>query len=168
MNKNKILKIIIFIMLGILIIIGSYFKLKFNHYDNNFDFIRDFNNKLFGLSIIGVFVSAVLWRMSFFKYLFISMIIVFLGYIFIYNLAKLDKTIYLENFSNTPKNIILNGRKYIVEENFYKRLEFPKVNIKIENKELKNSGCYIINLSYPKKILQIRSYSRSICKWNRI
>lgn len=150
-HKNLIISIIS----GIGIIVSVYFLLKyFKHYNNSFELFNTFNNKLLGISIIGSWISLFLWRIDFFKYVLVSMGVVFLGFLFTYNLGKVDKTIYLENFSNVPQAIIINGKKYKVNPHFSKKLEFPKINVKIEGESIQK-GCYIVNLSYPNKFYQL-------------
>ncbi len=160
-TKNSKLKkaknfLIFSLVLGMFIIALTYFFMKYsNRYENDFEFFRDFNNKLLAISFLGSWIALFLWSIDFFKYFLGSMVVVFLGFLFTYDLGKLDKRIFLKNFSNTPKTVVVNGKKYKVDSNLYEILEFPKGDIKIGNESINKSGCYVVNLSYPKKIYKL-------------
>jgi len=151
--KNRKIKrnLIISIIVGFVIVFALYIKIKyFHHFDREYEFYSFFNNQLFGVIMVGFFISAVLWKVDFFKYLAVSMAIVFLGFVFTYDLGELHKRIYLENFSNKPVTVTVNGKKYTISAHSHEMLDFGKNNVKVNGYVIDYKGCYIINLSYPK------------------
>ncbi len=151
--KNRKIKrnLIISVIAGFVIVFALYIKIKYSyHFEKEYDFYSFFNNQLFGVSMVGFLISAVLWKIDFFKYLAISMVIVFLGFVLTYDKAERDKRIYLENFSNKPVTVTVNGKKYTIDKHSSEMFDFGKGNVKVNGYEIDYKGCYIVNLNYPK------------------
>ena len=64
-----------------------------------------------------------------------------------------DKRIWLTNFSDHNRSVVVDGRNYTVEKGSKRLLHFFKSDVKVGDRIVKKRGTYVVNLAYPQKYM---------------
>ena len=86
------------------------------------------------------------------RHYLISTFILLIAFLYYYD-KQIRISLYIENFSNRPKSVVVDGKRYEVAPKDELKLIFLKNRVTLDNETLQR-GCYVVNLDYNNTLLE--------------
>jgi len=155
-NYKKILKAILhflfLVAIGVFIALIIFLLVSRGDYVTKYEMYHEYVDMLFKISALPLWFIMVFINIDFMKKLFVVFATIFILYAIIEDITWLHRKLIIENFSDTNKSVVINGKKYTIKPDDEIEFDFMKYeDVSVDNKTIQNKGCYLVNLSYKEK-----------------